>query len=287
MNKNASYNNRMNTTPKTQPKVISVLSGKGGVGKSTTAYYLARVLSEHGRVMLADADLLFGDLHIIGNVMPQCTVDRYLLDNNSFREPAIINDSLHLLASPSALGGELDIDVAGIVNELVRLPEVCPEYDFLIIDTPSGFIEIIAGVASISDIRLVSVMPDLTAISDGYGLLKYLKILGINGPHYLLPNRCRDEEEASFIYSKFAEISRRFLKIRPECLGYVYENHHLTARLRLLEKDAEMRHFSMVSGDFKGLARAILAIKPKPRKTKLFNRSQTVNTSRFAADIKG
>ena len=287
MNKNTSNINRVNPTQIKRPVVISVLSGKGGVGKSTTAYYLARVLSEHGRVMLADADLLFGDLHIISNVVPQCTIDRFLLEDNTFREPAIINDSLHLLASLSTSGGELDVNIAGITDDLVRLPEMCMEYDYLIIDTPSGVIDIIAAVAAISDIRLISVMPDLTAITDSYGLLKYLKILGISGPHYLLPNRCRDEEEASFIYSKFAEISRRFLKIRPKCLGYVYENHHLMGRLRPLEKDAELRHFSMVSGDYRDLARAILAIRPKPRKTKSFNRSQTVNTSRFAADIKG
>ncbi len=157
----------------------------------------------------------------------------------------------------------------------------------MILDTPSGVIDIIAAAAAVSDIRLISVMPDLTAISDGYGLLKYLKILGINGPHYLLPNRCRNEEEALFIYSEFAEICRRFLKIRPECLGYVYENHYLAARLRPFEKDADLRRFSTISEEFKDLARAILAIKPKPRNTNSFNRSQTVNTSRFATDIKG
>lgn len=286
-NRTASYMNRMTTAPTGQPLVISILSGKGGVGKSTTAYYLAQVLAESGRAMLVDADLLFGDLHIIANVIPQCTVDRYLTERNGLRRPAAISANLHLLASPSTSGRDLDIDTAGVITDLARLPEECGDYDYLIIDTPSGGIDVIAAVASISDVRLISVMPELTAISDGYGLVKYLRTLGIKGPQCLLPNRCRNEEEASFIYAKFSEICQNFLKYRPICFGYVLENQYLATRLLPVEKDAEIRRLSTIADNFRDLAKAILVAKPKLRKTNSFNRSLTANARRSVADIKG
>jgi len=288
VNNNASnQNNRMKAIQDKRPLVISVMSGKGGVGKSTTSYKLAQVLSGHGRVMMADADLLFGNLHIIANVIPQCTIDKFLLADNVIRRPAEVSENVHLLASPSTSGGDLDFDVAGIVENISRLPQVCSDYDYLIVDTPSGVIDVIAAVAAISDIPLVSVMPELTAISDGYGLIKYLKVLGLASPVYLLPNRCSNEEEASYIYTKFTEICKRFLKIRPECLGYIYENHYLTARMRPEEKDGQPRRVATAADDFGKLARSILAIKPKPRKINSFNRPQTINAIRSAADIKG
>ena len=286
-NRTALYANRLNVVPAVRPSVISILSGKGGVGKSTTAFHLARVLADVGRVMLVDADLLFGDLHIIANTVPQGTVDRFLLEDSDLRQPAVIRENLHLLASPSTSGRDLDIDVAGIVANLPRLPGLCADYDYLIIDTPSGLIDVIAVVASVSDIRLITVIPELTAISDGYGLIKYLKTLGLKGPYFLLPNRCRNAEEATYIYSRFAEICQKFHRLKPEYLGYVNENQYLAARLLTTEKDAEIRSLTPVGGDFGGLAKAILAAIPKYRKTNSLNRLQTANAWRSAADIKG
>jgi len=54
--------------PQGGPRLVSVLSGKGGVGKSILAFNLAERLAALGlRVLAVDGDVYGGNLHILAN----------------------------------------------------------------------------------------------------------------------------------------------------------------------------------------------------------------------------
>src|SRR5664279_2965361 len=63
---------RAKTGVRAPGKVISVFSGKGGVGKTTLAVNLAVALSRRPetRVAIVDADLQFGDVALFMNLLP-------------------------------------------------------------------------------------------------------------------------------------------------------------------------------------------------------------------------
>ena len=66
--------------------MISILSGKGGVGKTVIAFNLAERLSTAGlRVLLVDCDFACGNSHILANVRPEYGLGNYLAGQLSLK----------------------------------------------------------------------------------------------------------------------------------------------------------------------------------------------------------
>lgn len=284
INNSSSKQNRNDMPVNSRPVIVSVMSGKGGVGKSTVSYNLARVLSVNDKVLLIDCDLLFGDLHIIANCMPGCTIDQFL---NSDNTPDNISANLSFVGAQSDGVEDQNIASDKLISQLKYLPNIVSEYDYVVIDTGSGSLEAIIEIARISDIRLILLNPELTAISDSYGLLKYMKLKDVKGQFCQLPNRCESIEDAEYIHDKFAEICKIFLKIRPDYFGYINENQHLNDKLKVGRDKIERPDSNSPTDDFKALVDTIRSLKSPNKKTNNINRLQAVNSELFAADIKG
>jgi chromosome partitioning protein len=109
---------------------VALLNTKGGVGKSTTAVYLATGLAARGRTLLVDADL-------------QQTVLRW-----------------------SELAGDGFPPTVGLpVRDLHRrLAEVAAGYDHVVIDTPPGNPGISASAARAADVVVIPTSPTLVDI---------------------------------------------------------------------------------------------------------------------------
>lgn len=129
-------------------RIISVASGKGGVGKSLIASTLALNLSKKGhKVGLLDLDLYGPSSHIILGVKT---------DNFPEEEKGIIPPDAHGIKfmsivyftedKPSPFRG---IDISNIIIELLAITQ-WGELDYLIIDMPPGI-----GDETLDVIRLV------------------------------------------------------------------------------------------------------------------------------------
>ena len=123
------------------PALISILSGKGGVGKSIISLNLADQLSLHGyRVLLVDADINAGTLHILANASPEIGFNEYSVGSHTLDQSVSpLTQNLHLLAAPEnplELSGENRIHSASLV---ARLRTDCSgRYDAIIVDHGSG-----------------------------------------------------------------------------------------------------------------------------------------------------
>ena len=94
--------NRVNITEK--PRIISILSGKGGVGKSVITYNLAAAAAHSGqRCLIIDCDWYFGNIHILANVIPGLNLADVIYDESLLSKAIIpINNRLRLLPSPAS-----------------------------------------------------------------------------------------------------------------------------------------------------------------------------------------
>lgn len=160
-------------------RVISTISNKGGVGKSTIAVNMAVELAKRhpGRVLLIDASLQMGVCAAQLNLQPEKTVvdaykQRDRLDTRLLRELATSHSSgLDLLAAPVHAIDALDVDDA-VVSRIILLAR--RSYDFVVIDTFPLFDRVSMAILDLSEIAYVitdNVVPTLQTVRGFFKLL--------------------------------------------------------------------------------------------------------------------
>ena len=210
----------------TGPRVISILSGKGGVGKSVLAFNLAERLAHVGhKTLIVDADIACGNLHILGNVSPRHDLSEFV-DGRVTLADAVRSMADRLFLLPSIADGPADslssVDLA--VQIMKRLRDEGRDFQFIIIDHSSGVSDTATLMAHGSDLNILVLIPELTSISDCYGLFKYLLKANSSIECSLLLNRVESGEEAEFIRTKFSAMADMFVGRVPGYLGSVHES---------------------------------------------------------------
>ena len=207
-------------------RLISVLSGKGGVGKSIIAFNLARDLAAAGRqILLVDADRDGGNLHILANTEPGRAWSEFARGQIELAD-AVVSVAGHLdLLSPAASSEpEADDAVVDIAILAGRLRQAAGRYDAVIIDHASGVSSSVVSLAGASDIVLLVLVPELTSLADGYGLLKRLLAARVETDLRLLLNRYFEPDEPEYVRRNFTEITRQFLRREPQWWGELPED---------------------------------------------------------------
>jgi flagellar biosynthesis protein FlhG len=210
----------------TTSRMVSIISGKGGVGKSVVTYNLAERLVESGfRVLMIDADFTGGNLHILANVEANHGIAQLFIDQLSLNETIItVSERLDLVASPSMHAQVDPGNFKRSVNLAAHLRRQAALYDFILIDHGSGVSKAATAMANASDLSLLVVVPELTSISDCYGLYKHLTETNTMLDCRLLVNRAESEGDAQYLYTKFAAMAERFLGRWPEYCGHLPED---------------------------------------------------------------
>ena len=164
-------------------RIITVMSPKGGAGKTTVASNLAVRLGTKApnRVALIDLDLQFGDAASALGLGPQSTVadaarTREKMDSTSlkvFLEPR--PGGVYLLAGPNFPAEADDIDAATVGHMLEIL---AGEFDYVVVDTASGLDEYGLAAAEQSDDLVLVCATDVPSVR---GLRKALDAFDLLG----------------------------------------------------------------------------------------------------------
>ena len=206
-------NSRLSGSVAASPRLISVLSGKGGVGKSVIAFNLANELARQGaKVLLVDADFGCGNQHLLANVAAEFGIGEYASNQLTLREASItLTSGVDLLAATwhETLGEDRNIRFTAQL--LQRLRADARAYDFMLMDHSSGRSNQTAMMAHASDLVILIAIPELTSLSDAYGLYKHLLSLGDSVDCGLVVNRAQNDDEAQYIAQKFDALTERFL----------------------------------------------------------------------------
>jgi pilus assembly protein CpaE len=166
-------------------KVITVFSTKGGAGKSVIAANLAVVLARRSTkpVVLVDADLQFGDVAVMLKLAPQHTIvdavgsaDR--LDPTLLQQFLMRHEPSGLLILPAPLEPSFADQISA--GEMVRIIELLRTFcEYVVIDTPAYFNEVVLGLIEESDEVLLIAGMDIPNIKNVKIGLQTLRLLNV------------------------------------------------------------------------------------------------------------
>jgi flagellar biosynthesis protein FlhG len=206
-------------------KIISFTSGKGGTGKTFISLSVAYSLSKQNkRVLFIDLDFNFANANILLNIIPKLTINNFFRGNRLLNEVITEYDTgFHLIFGES---GGLNYEdsalkedqVSALFNQLNRLKQ---NYDFIIIDTPSGGQKGLISLLALSDICVIVASPEPTAVMDAYVMIKLLHKENCGPEKLIAINKCTDEEEALNAFNNIKSASEHFLKEKVEFLGHL------------------------------------------------------------------
>ncbi len=210
-------------------KLISITSGKGGVGKSNFILNLGIAMSIRGKkVLLIDADMNLSNIDILLGVYPKYTLTN-LMDDLIEVEDLLLDGPKGLKILPASSGNiEVMTNSKRYQRALIQAyNDLRKKFDYILIDTGAGISDYSVDFVVNSDKVIIVTTPEPTAITDAYAMIKIL-FYRISHPDInLVINMVQTEEEGKNIFNKVNLIVQHFLNKKVNYLGNIMHDHYL------------------------------------------------------------
>lgn len=216
-----------NEPAKRLARVITVTSGKGGVGKSSIAINLAMQFRKRGKsVIIFDADFGLANIEVMFGAIPKYNLADMIFRGKGFKDIIVEGpEGIGFISGGSGINGLGNMNREQVQYLVYKLKELETLADIIIIDTGAGISDsVLEFVASSGEVVLVTT-PEPTSITDSYALLKALnaresfdaEICKIK----VVANRVLNYEEGKNLFAKLEVVVTKFLKINLSFLGVI------------------------------------------------------------------
>ncbi|WP_284639076.1 MinD/ParA family protein [Paenibacillus silviterrae] len=215
-------------------RIITVTSGKGGVGKSNFTLNFALTLQKKGyKVLVFDADIGLANIDVLMGVTAKYNLYHLLKKEKSISE--IIHtgpNGLQFIAGGSGF------------NDLIRLTEEQLDYfaeqvnqlnglvDFIIFDTGAGLSKETLKFIIAAEETIVVTTPEPTSITDAYAIIKMVNSMNYKIPFKLVVNRVTDGKEGKQTADKISLVAKQFLQLDIPALGYVPDDSSVSKAVK-------------------------------------------------------
>lgn len=204
-------------------RTIAFTSGKGGVGKSTLVVNIGLVLARQGvRVGILDGDFGLANIDVLLGLTPKHTLRDVIEGEMELHEIVMPGPyGLQILPASSGIESLANLEAAERDRLIRKLSSLDELVDVLLVDTAAGISSTVLGLVLSCQEAVVVTMPEPTALTDAYALLKVVSQRNPRYPTRLLVNMAEHQRQAEETYIRIERVATRFLFSRPSFAGYV------------------------------------------------------------------
>ena len=245
-------------------RVITVTSGKGGVGKSNMSVNMAIQLGRLGKkVVILDADFGLANVEVMLGTRPRYNMADMIYGRKGIKDIICRGpENIGFISGGSGIKelSNLSKDqISGIVNMMYELDSIA---DVIIIDTGEG----------ISEVLLVTT-PEPTSITDAYALLKTInKAPGYSNDNIkikMIGNRTLSMSDGEELYNKLNSVVTKFLHMNMEYLGSVPFDVNLTKAVMKQQPVSVAYPNTPASKSIKAMAEKLANVEPENQRQTL------------------
>jgi flagellar biosynthesis protein FlhG len=208
-------------------RIITITSGKGGVGKTNVSVNMALAYARLGkRVVVMDADLGLANVNIMLNMVPRFNLYDMIRKGKTMKEIMVETDyGISIVAGAlgiSQIANLTDGERQNFIEELNTLSFA----DIIIIDTSAGVSSNVLDFIAAADDAVIITTPEPTAITDASGIIKIIatEYDNLDMELKLVVNRVKSAAEAKKVADRMTNIAGQFLNLKVDYLGFIYDD---------------------------------------------------------------
>ncbi len=198
-----------------RPIIISVTSGKGGVGKTTTTGILSQQMADLGkRVLVLDGDLGMANLDLFYGVRTHYHLQDVISGDKKLKEILIpVRDNITLIPSGSGVLQLNQLNHFQRRSILDQISSLQNEFDVLLIDTAPGLNDNVLFLNCAADLVVTVITQDPASFTDAYALIKVLNQEFGQQKFFVMPNQVESEKLGHEIFQRFEKVVDHFLDV--------------------------------------------------------------------------
>ncbi len=236
MRQAATQANFLNSVKKKNARVITVTSGKGGVGKTNVTINLAIAMSEMGlKVIILDADFGLANIDVLFGIIPKYTLVDVINNRKNILEILCDgpNNNIKFISGGSGVEELVKLEKSQIERFVENISLLDKLADIIIIDTGAGLSDSVMSFVMAADEVLLVTTPEPTSITDAYALIKMVSNRDKDKIIKVIVNRAESVNEANDILGKLSLVAEKFLSLRIHHLGYILNDELVVKAVKM------------------------------------------------------
>jgi len=210
-------------------RVITVTSGKGGVGKTNFTVNLAIYLKRQNiRTVVVDADFGLANIEILLGSAPRNSLADLISGRYSIDEIITQAEGISFISGGTGLSDLANVSGTQLNNIVESMSALDSMADVILVDTGAGISDSVLKFVASANETIVVCAPEPTSITDAYSLVKAVKEGCSYIPRFrVVINQTEDKQEGDAIFSKLQSVAGKFLSLNLEHLGTIPRDSNL------------------------------------------------------------
>ncbi|MDQ0199541.1 MinD/ParA family protein [Neobacillus ginsengisoli] len=217
-------------------RVITITSGKGGVGKSNFTLNFALGLKAVGKkVIVLDLDLSTANINILMGNSPRSSLADVLYKKKSIW--GVLEkgtEGIEYISGGIEIQDLVKLDQETISFFWAQIQELQSYVDYILLDTGAGISKELVDIIVASDETIMVTTPEPTAIADSYAVMKTVFQVSKQAPIFrLVVNRSHTYREAVETSRALKNACSNFLNLKLKTIGFLMEDVHVRQSVKL------------------------------------------------------